>query len=150
MSSKIFLDSSILVEKTKGTKSDLFEFLFAYRSQNLCINQAVLSEYTFYLLIIEGGKAPVTLKRDAAISSIIRDHNPANWLKSINYLEPDNSIITEYLHLMQQYNLLPNDALILATGKLHGITSIASCDNDFKVACVSEGIKLIQQIEDLN
>ncbi|WP_461137981.1 type II toxin-antitoxin system VapC family toxin [Spirosoma pomorum] len=148
MSSKIFLDSSVLVEKTKGTKPDLFDFLFAYRSQDLCINQTVLSEYTFYLLIIEGGKSPVTLKRDAAISSIIRDHNPSSWLKAISYLEPDNSIITEYIHLMEQYNLLPNDALILATCKLHGITYLASYDSDFKEACAAEGIKLIQQIED--
>ncbi|QKZ15538.1 type II toxin-antitoxin system VapC family toxin [Spirosoma sp. KUDC1026] len=150
MSSKIFLDSSILVEKTKGTKPDLFDFLFAYRSQDLCINQTVLSEYTFYLLIIEGGKAPVTLKRDAAISSIIRDHNPVNWLKSITYLELDNSIITEYLRLMQRYNLLPNDALILATCKLHGVTYLASYDNDFGPACAGEEIKLIQQIDDLD
>jgi len=46
--------------------------------------------------------------------------------------------------------LLPNDALILATYKLHGITYLASYDNDFKVACAAGGIKLIQQIEDLD
>jgi predicted nucleic acid-binding protein len=51
---------------------------------------------------------------------------------------------------MQKYNLLPNDALILATFKIHQIQQIASFDStDFENACLGENIKLVQRIEDL-
>lgn len=51
---------------------------------------------------------------------------------------------------MQKYNLLPNDALILATCKIHQIPQVASFDTkDFEKACKGEGIKLIQSIDDL-
>jgi len=44
---------------------------------------------------------------------------------------------------MKKYNLLLNDAFILATCKLQGIAVLASFDSDFKNACVQEGIVLI-------
>jgi predicted nucleic acid-binding protein len=51
---------------------------------------------------------------------------------------------------MQKYNLLPNDALILATCKIYQIQQIASFDStDFEKACLGENIKLVQRIEDL-
>ena len=149
MSNRILLDSSILVERTKGTQTDLFDFLILNDKYELCINQVVLSEYTFYLLIIEGGKAPLTLKRDKAIPAIIEHHNPAEFLSEMIFLEPGSAVIPLYLHYMEQYNLLPNDALILATCKLNGITRLASYDADFAAACIGEGIQLIRQVSDL-
>lgn len=50
---------------------------------------------------------------------------------------------------MVTYNLLPNDALILATCKLHNIKRLASYDSDFARACIGEGIQLIQTVADL-
>lgn len=50
---------------------------------------------------------------------------------------------------MQRYNLLPNDALIVATAKLHDILTIASLDPDFESACQGEGIRLIREVSDL-
>ena len=47
---------------------------------------------------------------------------------------------------MQQYNLLPNDALILATCLNSGIKTIASFDADFKEACQNEGILLVSDM----
>ncbi|MGB7532449.1 MAG: PIN domain-containing protein [Halobacteriota archaeon] len=38
----------------------------------------------------------------------------------------------EFILLMREYNLLPNDALIAATCKHHGIRIIATFDPDFK------------------
>ncbi|WP_460968490.1 type II toxin-antitoxin system VapC family toxin [Spirosoma migulaei] len=149
MSSRIFLDSSILVESTKGTQTELFEYLIENDTYEMCINQIVLSEYTFYLLIIEGGKAPVTLKRDKTIPAIIEQHNPADFLSEMIFLEPGSAVIPLYLRYMEHYNLLPNDALILATCKLSGITQLASYDTDFAPACLGERIQLVQQISDL-
>ena len=51
---------------------------------------------------------------------------------------------------MEQYNLLPNDAIILATCKLNDIPQLASYDADFDAACRDEGIRLIKSISDLN
>ncbi|MGB7532729.1 MAG: PIN domain-containing protein [Halobacteriota archaeon] len=38
----------------------------------------------------------------------------------------------EFILLMKNYKLLPNDALIAATCKHHGIRKIATFDSDFK------------------
>ena len=149
MSSRIFLDSSILVESTKGTKTELYDYLVSRSDYEKCISQIVLSEYTFYLLIIEGGKAPLTLKRDKAITVIIEEHNPVDFLINMTFLEPGPTVIPLYLQYMQQYNLLPNDALILATCKLNSIEQIASYDADFVTACAGEGIQLIQSVAGL-
>ena len=146
---RVFLDSSMLVEKAKGRKQKLFDYLTANIDYELCISQIVLSEYTFYLLIIEGGKAPLTLKRDGVITTIIEQHNPAGFLDTLTFLEADAAIIPLYLRLMKDYNLLPNDALILATCKLHRVEQIASFDDDFAPACTGEGIRLIRSVEDL-
>lgn len=62
MSNKIFLDSSILVEKAKGTKHELFDFLLENSSIEKCINVIVLSEFTYYYLAIQGSSFPKTLK----------------------------------------------------------------------------------------
>ncbi|MEZ0610056.1 type II toxin-antitoxin system VapC family toxin [Fibrella sp. WM1] len=149
MSSSLFLDSSILVEKLKGKRVDLYDWLIADPSLTLCINQIVLSEFAFYLVAEEGGKSPLTLKRDQRIPAILRENDPTELLERFTYLDTDHSVISLYFFYMQQYNLLPNDALILATCKLHRITRIASYDADFATACAGEGIQLIQQVTDL-
>ena len=46
---------------------------------------------------------------------------------------------------MITYNLLPNDAIILATCKIHGITQLASHDSDFILPCAAEGIELLRE-----
>ncbi len=71
-------------------------------------------------------------------------------LAKLTFLEPGAAVVPLYLQLMQQYNLLPNDALILATCKLNGITQLASYDADFDTVCRDEGIWLIKSIGDLN
>lgn len=149
MTSSIFVDSSILVEKLKERRIELYDRLAHTVGLTLCINQTVLSEFTFHLLAVEGGKAPLTLKRDGSIPAIISQSDPTELLGRFLYLESDQSIIPLYLRYMQQYNMLPNDALILATCKLSGIDQIASYDSDFATACAGEGIQLIQAVADL-
>lgn len=58
-------------------------------------------------------------------------------------------IVPIYLDLMQRYNLLSNDALIIATAKLHSIGAIASFDADFLPVCEGERIQLIREITDV-
>ena len=53
------------------------------------------------------------------------------------------------LRLMEKYNLLTNDAIILATCKYYNIDKLASLDKDFEYATQSEGIKLIKNVSDI-
>ncbi|AKD53725.1 type II toxin-antitoxin system VapC family toxin [Spirosoma radiotolerans] len=148
MSNKIFLDSSILVEWAKKTQPDLFNHLLR-SSFDLFISQIILSEFTYYWLAVGGGKAPVTLKRDGTISDVLRLYNPAGLLSKLKWLDADKTIIPIHLEMMEKYNLLPNDALILATCKLNGIEKIASYDADFASACLGEAIQLIRSVSDV-
>lgn len=149
MTSKLFLDSSILVEWAKKTQPDLFDHLADNVAYELCISQIIVSEFVYYWLAVGGGKAPVTLKRDGAIANILQTYNPVNLLSKLTWIDANQQLIPLHLRLMQQYNLLPNDALILATCKLNNITQLASFDTDFAPACACEGIQLISQLSDL-
>ena len=40
--------------------------------------------------------------------------------------------LSEFIEIFENYNLLPNDALIAATCKYYGINKIATFDDDFK------------------
>ena len=147
---RIFIDSSILVEFKKRSRPELLLQLLASENFELVINSIVLSEYTFYLLAIEGEKSPRSLKESQEIRQILDHDQPENFLSIFKVLQNGNEIIPLYLHMMRQYNLLPNDALILASCKLHNINALATFDRkDFTQACHMENIKLVQDIADL-
>ncbi|WP_262711954.1 PIN domain-containing protein [Dyadobacter flavalbus] len=66
-------------------------------------------------------------------------------------LQNGNDVVPVFLEMMAKYNLLPNDALILASCKLNNIKMLASFDeNDFTIACAGENIKLVQSVADLS
>ncbi len=48
--------------------------------------------------------------------------------------------------MMKKYNLLPNDAIILASCRENKIKVLASYDSDFKTVCKNENIVLITGI----
>jgi predicted nucleic acid-binding protein len=56
-----------------------------------------------------------------------------------------NRFLLEAPALMSKYNLLPNDAIILAACKFHKI-GLASHDSDFIIPCESENIELLRDI----
>ena len=152
MSSKIFLDSSILVEDAKGSRKELLTYLVEHIDHyEICVSETVLSEFTYFLLAIEGGKAPRTLKQNGIIPEILWRARPESLLNRFTVLPNTNALIPEYLRLMTTYNLLPNDALILATCLLHSVRQVASHDApDFGPACRGEGLQLVQTPADLN
>jgi len=149
--SQIFIDSSILVEFKKRARTELLLDLLAIPELELVINPIVLSEYTFYLLAIEGDKSPRSIKESGAIGSILNRDQPEQFLSIFKILQSGNEIIPVYLQMMQEHNLLPNDALILASCKLHNIKALATYDTtDFSKACISENILLVQNISDID
>lgn len=147
---KIFIDSSILVEFEKQTKTDLLFYLMSDKASSLFVNSTVLSEYTYYLLAIESGKSPRSVKEDGNIGAIIQQNNPEPFLDVFQTTPLKPGITTVFLEMMSKYNLLPNDALILADCKLNSINALASYDvKDFSDACKKAGIQLISSMSDL-
>ncbi|MCD4791490.1 MAG: PIN domain-containing protein [Bacteroidales bacterium] len=147
---KVFIDSSLLVEYIKETKIELLEKLIISDCQ-CCTNAIVYSEFMFYYLAVIGGKSPLSIKESKKIKETIKSHNPIELFSNFDILPIENEIIKLSYEMMSKYNLLPNDALILATVQINKIKNLASFDeNDFKIPCQSEAINLINTISDLN
>ncbi len=127
---KIFVDSSIFVEAIKGNKIDFYNNLISTVGNEYFINEVVLSEYLFYALAVYGGSSPRTLKGRGAIPVLINTDFRKPVLKYFSLLNSDVSFFTTVPDLMIKYNLLPNDAIILATCKIHSINQLASHDSD--------------------
>ncbi len=112
------------------------------------ISQIVVSEYLFYHLAELGQKSPRTLKESNKIPEILKTIDPAPFLELFTWLPDEAAFLRPAAQFMATYNLLPNDALILAACKHHGIPAIASFDPDFAVPCQGEGIQLLQSVAD--
>ncbi len=101
------------------------------------MNEVVFSE-TIYHLLIKGK---------------IKDSLSETYLEKLlfvfNWCVVNKSIGRLSLNFIRNYNLKPNDALILATCKHYNIPYLLSLDEDFKKACEKEGITLIDSVEKL-
>lgn len=150
MSNKVFLDSSMLIEYRKGAKTELLDCLLDEANLELLISQTVASEYLFYLLAIFGGKAPLTLKVTQEIGLTLQKAQPDSLIEKIQWLPDNDSLFSTAAQLMSEYNLLPNDALILALCQLHDITVVASYDPDFMEPCRHLNITLLQSKSDFD
>ncbi|OQX72366.1 MAG: hypothetical protein B6D64_15235 [Bacteroidetes bacterium 4484_276] len=51
---------------------------------------------------------------------------------------------------MKRHNLLPNDAIIIATCNHNNIKNLASYDSDFNIVSNTFGIRLLSSVEDFN
>jgi uncharacterized protein len=146
---KIFVDSSVLVEYIKGNQTDFLEQLISSDNE-LYTNAIVYSEFTFYYLAVIGEKSPLSIKENKQIKAVIEMHNPIVLFSYLMILSVDNETTLLSYEYMQKYNLLPNDAMILATIKLNGIGYLASFDEkDFAIPSKKEKIKLIKSLFEL-
>ncbi|MCW3106516.1 MAG: putative nucleic acid-binding protein containing domain [Segetibacter sp.] len=143
---RIFIDSSILVEALKGNKVSFYRNLISdIKNQNF-INETVISEYLYFVLGFNGGASPRTLKEKGQINEVLSlDQNLTSILTDFFFLNGDSSLLNQVPYFMRTYNLLPNDAIILATCKIHNITKLASHDSDFILPCKTEGIELLRE-----
>lgn len=147
MSNRIFVDTSILVEYRKGSKTALWEAILKNTDVTPCLNQAVVSEYLFYHLAIFTGKSPRTIKESGKIAEVLQNHDPFPFLNILEWLLDSTILLQPAIASMKSYNLLPNDALILASCKQHGINALASFDPDFEAACRAENINWLSTEE---
>lgn len=145
-SNKIFVDSSILIEALKGNKVDFYKKLISDINNDNVINETVVSEYLYFVLGFSGGASPRTLKEKQQISEIFSaNENLTFILTDFSFINGNFNTLTDVPKLMSKYNLLPNDAIILAACKIHNITKLASHDSDFILPCKAEGIELLRE-----
>ena len=138
-----FIDSSLLIEYNKGNKTRLFLELTENEHNRCFINETVVSEFLFHFLAKNGAKAPLTLKSGNTIMEVFASSNQYKLINFFTFLPNNQQLFSLVPTLMSKYNLLPNDAIILATCKLNGISQLASHDSDFIVPCHQEGITLL-------
>ena len=144
----IFIDSSLPVEHIKGKReeNDLLIDLLGF-DFDLIINSVVFSELMFKFLTIHGEKSGLALKKGDAIGKVLAKYDPFRILKYFRYDGSAGDTQAESVRLMRRYNLLPNDAMILAYCLDAGIKFVASYDSDFILPCQQEGITLIDSVE---
>jgi hypothetical protein len=82
------------------------------------------------------------------VGQVLANGSPEAFLAQFDWLNDSVNMPVKAIYLMGKYNLLPNDALILAICQEHGVKHLASFDPDYGSACAGEGIRLIQHITD--
>jgi len=83
------------------------------------------------------------------VCATFESHDLTSFLAEFKMLPIPQEAIPESISMMSKHNLLPNDALILASCKLQEVAVLASYDSDFAIACQAEGIRLIATATDL-
>ena len=145
---KIFLDSGLLIEYEKQTQTNLLEALLESEHQ-IFINPIVVSEYLYQLLGILGGRSPMSICESGKINETLSLHDTKDFLSGFQILSIPDDALPLAVDFMKKYNLLPNDAIILAACRIHDVRVLASYDSDFFKACSEEGIQLITEASDL-
>jgi len=140
------IDSSLLIEYIKGDKIQLLSDLLGDDENECCINETVISEYRFHLLKITSNISPQSVQSSNRRKEGLDQSGTYDLLQRFSFLSTKEDMIFLVPQYMKEYNLLPNDAIILATCKMHSITRLASHNADFNISC-EEGIELLIEKE---
>ena len=145
MTNRVFVDSSVLIEPLQNRKVEFYKSLVINHTFTCCINAIVISEYLYKYIGLQNLGSPRTVQENKKISEALQPYLLTRTLEEFQVLEINDVVISNVPELMSKYNLLPNDAIILATCKLHNITQLASHDKDFEESCKAEGIELLKE-----
>jgi predicted nucleic acid-binding protein len=85
----------------------------------------------------------MSIGESGKIKEVLNLHNTKLFLSAFDFLPVPLSAIDLSIDLMKKHNLLPNDAIILASCILQRIKVLASYDTDFAKACQAENILLL-------
>lgn len=144
ITNKVFLDSSFFTEGYKGKHLDFYSFFNTNSELECYINAIVCTEHWYNLLGLIGNTSPLTLKESSRIAATIaNDALRFEFFRDFTVIDIGIEVIEAALVLMPKYNLLSNDALILASCIVHQIPFIASYDSDFEAACKGEKVQLV-------
>jgi len=149
--SNIFIDSSVMIglfigdEKAHKLLSKLINDSFM-----LCINPIVFSEtmfkVTFHIALEDGIKGVYDLKQNLSRYSWVYEEVKEKIDKMIKMgylkiLDTNWDVLKLSSEIGEKYNLLTNDAIIIATCKYYGINKLATFDSDFEKVDFIEIIK---------
>lgn len=100
--------------QTTVKKRELMIEMLVHPATRLYYETKVVSEYLYHFLGFHGEKSPRTLKESERIPEILTLHDPRELFDLFSQLTTDIPSVDEVLHFMESYNLLSNDAIILA------------------------------------
>ncbi len=141
MRENCFIDTSVILKVIIENKVELLEKLSEY---TLHTSTNVLEEAGFKIIItsvleelkaerLSFFKIKDEFERGIGEKIIAGRLHILNFLKSRFIVLPIDEVVFDISkEIVEKFKLLPNDALIAATCKHHGINKIASFDEDFK------------------
>ena len=143
---RIFIDTSVFVRHYYGLNKSLRLLDFAVNENEAVISPNIIEETFFKLLYMETerlfgktGKyiAKERFRRHTDKFKAVEDYINGFLIESIEsdiieLLNIDGRILKSSVEVAFSHGLLPNDALIAATCRHHGIKKIATFDEDFK------------------
>ncbi len=146
----ILIDSSVFLKHFLEGDVKAYEFLKNMKDKAVICD--IIVNEIMYILMKQYIVNKYDLKHYDAIDHLKRPdifqeafENALIFIKLIKAIDceilPDARYF-EMMDIMGKYNLLPNDALIAATCRAHGISTVASFDSDLKNLGFMEVIEL--------
>jgi predicted nucleic acid-binding protein len=138
----VFVDSNVIIHHLAGDNKakEIIENVESGGDTGY-INQIVVSEVIFICLKLKTKKSAFELKKAPDIVKRVDLKNVYELLDTFIELQSDKEITRSAEDVIARYGLLPNDALIAATCKHHGIRKLATFNGDFKQVAFVEIIK---------
>ena len=148
------IDTNVLVEGIKGNERELLELVNEnLDNYNFCISTNVLEEVSYILLREFSGSSYWKLKKDKSlVKRVFSEKVSLIWkylLFNFRILSVDEEVLKLGKAYIENFGLLPNDALVLATCKRYKVKYLISIDSDFSEPCKKEGILLINSADRL-
>ncbi len=96
MTSRIFPDSSIFIEPLKGNKADFYELLISDLTNELYLNEIVVSEYLYYILAFSANLSPKTLQRKKKIKETMeKEARKIGAINNFTFLHGNQTFLSE-------------------------------------------------------
>lgn len=144
------VDSTVLVEHLKGNPkaTELLEALIEGDVEGY-INETVALEAIFVYLKLKTGRSFRTLKKKPDLIKAIQKGPVYELLSLFKFLDTNEFVFAISRRLVDEYGLLPNDAMIAGAALFYKLDGIVILDNDFSELGNGEGLCIVSSKEQL-
>ena len=145
------VDSTVLVEHLKGNPeaTELLEALIEGDVEGY-INETVASEVIFVYLKLKTGRSFRTLKKKPDLVKAVQKGPVYELLSLFKFLDTNEFVFNISRRLIDEYGLLPNDAMIAGAALFYKLDGIITLDKDFENMARNENLLLISSLEELS
>ena len=145
------VDSTVLVEHLKGNPeaTELLEALIEGDAEGY-INETVASEVIFVYLKLKTGRSFRTLKKKPDLVKAVQKGPVYELLSLFKFLDTNEFVFNISRRLIDEYGLLPNDAMIAGAALFYKLDGIITLDKDFENMARNENLLLISSLEELS